>query len=187
MATSFSLGLTSWTCSSKPWIFSNIAFSHVSPTYLALYLCSFGNCTFDSKPRHLACQISFSICSSRNLCSTFFKDFVTNSMFLLCLTNVVVNASSWQNVAFFISSTTRMSVPSTIAKFYYKAFIISLTSFSSFWRFSNFCWVIKFLIQLSLSKHEPYIIFFPLMLMGFKLEGINAMFNVLSFIQYYAL
>jgi hypothetical protein len=43
------------------------------------------------------------------------------------------------------------------------------------------------LIQLSLSKHEPYIIFFPLMLMGFKLEGINAMFNVLSFIQYYAL
>jgi hypothetical protein len=47
--------------------------------------------------------------------------------------------------------------------------------------------LIKLLIQLSLSKHEPYIILLPLLLMGFKLQGINPMFNTLSFVHYYAL
>ncbi len=108
---------------------------------MALYFNSFSNYTSNSKPRHLACQVSFFICSSMNFYSTFFKHFVTNSISSLCLTNVVVNTSSWWIVAFFISSTTWMNVPSTLANFYCRAFRVSLVSFSFSSKFSNVCWI----------------------------------------------
>jgi hypothetical protein len=42
--------------------------------------------------------------------------------------------------------------------------------------------LMEFLIQLSLSKHEPCIIFLPFLLVGFKFQGINPVFSALSFI-----
>jgi hypothetical protein len=53
----------------------------------------------------------------------------------------VVNASSWWIATFFIPPTIQVSVPSIIAKLCCRAFKVSLTSFSSSWFFSNFCWV----------------------------------------------
>ncbi len=127
-------------CQCLPFCWLSILFILYFPC-MALCFCSFTNCTFDSKFRHLACQVSFSICSSRNFYSTFFKHFLTNSISSLCLTNVVVNASSWSwTGAFFISSTIHVSVPSTIMKFYYRAFRVSFASSSS-WVFSNFSWI----------------------------------------------
>lgn len=121
--------------------FSNIAFSHISLACMALCFNSFNICTFDSKPRHLACQISFYVYSSIIFCLTFFKHYVIDSILYLCPTNVVVSTSPWWTATFFISSTTQMNVPSTIMKFYSRAFRVSLASFSSSWVFSNFCWV----------------------------------------------
>jgi hypothetical protein len=47
--------------------------------------------------------------------------------------------------------------------------------------------LMKFLIQLSLSKHKPCTIFLPFLLMDFKFQGINPMLNMFSLIQDYAL
>ncbi len=47
--------------------------------------------------------------------------------------------------------------------------------------------LMEFLIQLFLNKYKPYIIFFPFLVVGFKLQGINPMLNTPSFIQYYTL
>jgi hypothetical protein len=47
--------------------------------------------------------------------------------------------------------------------------------------------LMEFLIQLFMNNNKTYIILFPFLLVGFKLKGINTMFNMLSFIQYYTL
>jgi hypothetical protein len=124
------------------------------------YFYFLNSCTFDSKLRHLACQVSFSIYISRNFCSTFFKHSLNDSIYSLCLTNVVVSTSSWWIVAFFISSTTQVSVPSIIAKFCYRPFRVSLTSFSSFWLFSNFYWISWNLLSNCLWTNTSLTLFF---------------------------
>lgn len=103
--------------------------------------CYLSICTFTSKFKHLVCQVSFSIYISRNLCSSFFKHLVIDSISYLCLTDVLDITSSCRIAAFFISSTIKVNVPSTIMKFYYKAFKVSLASLSSFWVFLNFYWI----------------------------------------------
>jgi len=103
--TSIFMALPSWTCSSKPCIFSNKVLSCVSLVYIVLYFYSLSSCTFDSKLKHLACKVSFYVCISRNFCSTFFKHPITNSISSVCLTNLVVNITSWGTSTFFISST----------------------------------------------------------------------------------
>ncbi len=117
--------------------FSNIVHSCVSLVHIIICFCFLNNCTFNSKFKHLACQVSFSICISRNFCLTFFKHYVTNSISSLCLTNVMVSVFSWRIVAFFISSTTQVNVPSTITKYCCRSSRVSLASSSS-WVFSNF-------------------------------------------------
>lgn len=89
----------------------------------------------------------------------------------LCLTNIVVNASSWQIAAFFIFSTIWMNVPSIIAKFYYRAFIVSLVSFSSSWYFSIFYWISWSFWSNCFWANTSLAIFFPTLAYGLQILG----------------
>ncbi len=108
---------------------------------MVFYFCSLNNYTSTSKLRHLACQVSFLVYISRNIYFIFFKHPIIDSISSVCLASDVVNTSSCQTATFFTSSTTWVNVISTIAKFYYKTFKVSLTSLSSTWIFFYFCWV----------------------------------------------